>query len=150
MKTRLFTLLIVVPVLFSCKKESTQSGNGTLAYRYNYEYPLEISPAGFMDRIVLEDVNPYSDIMGHIATSLSESKTDGKPTKFSDIQVSGVRLSTAFVHVSTQSAFVHDHLTGSKIVLKDFTASTATEKRPLRPSAVTAAPRSIMYLQLAT
>ncbi|MCE3294807.1 MAG: hypothetical protein K0R65_521 [Crocinitomicaceae bacterium] len=126
MKSHVVKLFILTAVLFSCKKESVQSGSGGLVYRSSYEYHLEIKPAFFSDRLVLENANPYSEIMGQIATSANASTIDGKPMKFSDINITNIRLSSAFVHVSTQEAFVDDHLTDSKIVFKNLTSMTET------------------------
>lgn len=118
MKTPLFALLLVSTVLFSCKKESIESGSGSLRYLSSYEYPITIEPAGFMDRIVVESVNPYSDILGQIMLSANESTTNGKPTKFSEIQVPNIHSSLPIVNILSQQAFIADHLTDSKIIYK--------------------------------
>jgi len=124
MKSPLFKLLLIATLLFSCKKESSQSGNGSIGYTSSYEYPLGIKPAGFIDRLVLENANPYAEILGQIATSINASTTNGKPNKFSDIQVSNTHVSSAVVNVASQQAFIQAHLTDSKIVFKSTNSET--------------------------
>lgn len=125
MKLHVATFLILAISLFSCKKkEMTQSGSSGLAYRSSYEYPHEIRPVVFMDRIVLEGADPYIEMMGQVAKSANETTDDGKPVKFSEIQISNVRASTAVVNIVTQGTFMQDHLTNSKIVFKDMNTET--------------------------
>lgn len=118
MKSSLFLLFILTTILFSCKKESNLSGNGSLVYRSENQYPHKIKPVGLTDRLILENTYPYTDILGQIMISLSESTTNGKPTKFSDIQVPNINLTMASIFVSSENAFVGEHLTDSKIVYK--------------------------------
>ena len=126
MKAHVALLFVITIFIVSCKRESTQSGSGGLTYRSSYEYPLEIAPVSFADKLVLENVSPYSEIMGQIATSANSATNNGKPMKFADIQISDIRLSSAVVNVSTQQDFIDDHLTDSKIVFKNTTTMTET------------------------
>lgn len=125
MKLYTAALFILTASLFSCKKkEMTQSGSNSLAYRSSYEYPNEIRPVVFMDRIVLENVDPFVEMMGQVAKSANEATNDGKPLKFSEIEISNVRATSAVVNIVTQGSFMADHLTNSKIVFKDMNSET--------------------------
>lgn len=121
MKTPIITLILLSTLLFSCKKDkfSTASGNSSLVYSSSYEYPFEIGPVGFVDRLVFESIDPYKNIMGQIVSTANESTVNGKPVKLSEITVSNIRPSRAVVHIVTEGQFMKDHLANSKIVFRD-------------------------------
>lgn len=92
----ILSLLLVMPVLFSCKKEKNlgnPSGTNSISYQSDYTYQYKFRPLSIGNTYIFQyDIDIYSDILGRVTFLASGGKTDGKADWFRDIVISNIKL----------------------------------------------------------